>query len=344
MSDEKRDRAGVPLIVPPMSESSPGGEVVSWMVRSGDPVVRDQAVVCIGLDKIDVELEAPADGVLVIHRPEGTVAVGDVIATVMPTPPRDASREARHDELLAAVIAAPHDPGPRQVYADFLLESAGPLHRWGAETVAKRGEYLSLVGHASPEAVARRQELASLARSTATDLFALPFDARVVDGFVAGVHLEAARFLEHHAPIFDRAPIVELGLRHVGEVLVEPLLAVPRLAQVRRLAIGPSTEACVARLVAAPAFAWLQRLELEGITLGESTRRVIAGHPALRELALDHVFRDSAELFAIVAALPMTLVELDLRRARLWDAKTPIPTDVLAALRPHVPATVAIRT
>jgi pyruvate/2-oxoglutarate dehydrogenase complex dihydrolipoamide acyltransferase (E2) component len=59
------------------------GTVVEWRVASGERVSSGQVIAVVETDKVDVEIEAPADGVIEIHADEGEeVPVGGVLARI----------------------------------------------------------------------------------------------------------------------------------------------------------------------------------------------------------------------------------------------------------------------
>jgi 2-oxoglutarate dehydrogenase complex dihydrolipoamide succinyltransferase (E2) component len=72
----------VKIVVPHMGESIVEGTILKWLKRPGDRVERDESVVEIGSDKIDVEVPAPARGRLkeIIAQEGATVAVGKAVA------------------------------------------------------------------------------------------------------------------------------------------------------------------------------------------------------------------------------------------------------------------------
>ncbi|MBI5867929.1 MAG: 2-oxo acid dehydrogenase subunit E2 [candidate division Zixibacteria bacterium] len=74
-----------PIVVPQMGESVVEGTVGRWMKSEGDPIAKDETVVEIMTDKINVELPAAEAGVLgKILVPEGTVvAVGAEIGIIL---------------------------------------------------------------------------------------------------------------------------------------------------------------------------------------------------------------------------------------------------------------------
>ncbi|HEX5309161.1 MAG TPA: 2-oxo acid dehydrogenase subunit E2, partial [Solirubrobacteraceae bacterium] len=73
-------------MTPAAGESVTEGTVLEWRVQVGDFIKRDDTIVEISTDKVDVELPAPASGTVVeILAEEGdTVTVGQVIARMTP--------------------------------------------------------------------------------------------------------------------------------------------------------------------------------------------------------------------------------------------------------------------
>ncbi|MBX3231177.1 MAG: lipoyl domain-containing protein [Labilithrix sp.] len=345
--DDGSDDDGVAIVIPELGESVAEGTLERWIARSGDRVARDQPVVSLSLDKVDVELEAPADGVLVVRALEREVVKpGDVIARIVPPAPRDDARERRHDALLAAIAAAPDDDGPRQVYADFLLETAAPLRAWGAETTASRGEYLRLVarlkaGPGDAALIARRDALEPLARATASSLVPVRGTPTVEDGFVVGFEAELETLVEAGERLFASAPIRALGVRGIDRSgAAAALLGLPRLEQLRALTLAGAPGGVVddlARIVTSPRLANVRRMTLRGLTLdagvGDALARARLVHLELTRCAVP----GAPELIAAVAALPPSLETLVLRgvRAGAADAKT-VADELRAATRAKV--------
>ncbi len=71
------------VIMPQLGESVVEGTIAKWLVSEGDRIKRDQPIALISTDKIDVEIPAPAEGILKFLIPEGGVApVGSEIALI----------------------------------------------------------------------------------------------------------------------------------------------------------------------------------------------------------------------------------------------------------------------
>lgn len=76
--------AQVEVLLPKMGESVAEATITSWLKQEGDPIEAEESLVEIATDKVDSEVPAPADGVVLkILIAEGEVAkVGDVIAII----------------------------------------------------------------------------------------------------------------------------------------------------------------------------------------------------------------------------------------------------------------------
>ncbi|MCL1631888.1 2-oxo acid dehydrogenase subunit E2 [Sporolactobacillus sp. CPB3-1] len=70
----------VEIIMPKMGMGMEEGTVVEWLKKKGDPVKKGESVVSISSDKIEKELEAPEEGILI----EITAGIDDVVAIGQP--------------------------------------------------------------------------------------------------------------------------------------------------------------------------------------------------------------------------------------------------------------------
>jgi 2-oxoglutarate dehydrogenase complex dihydrolipoamide succinyltransferase (E2) component len=87
----------VKIVVPHMGESIVEGTVLKWLKQPGDRVERDESVVEVGSDKIDVEVPSPVSGTLkeILVREGETVPVGKAVALIEAEPAtQDREREA----------------------------------------------------------------------------------------------------------------------------------------------------------------------------------------------------------------------------------------------------------
>ncbi len=100
------------VLMPHMGESVVEGKVLRWLRREGEGVKRNETIAEVETDKADVEIPAPADGVLAkILVPEGGRApVGAEIALIEPGPAREAPPEGRPRP--AAAVGAPAAAAP----------------------------------------------------------------------------------------------------------------------------------------------------------------------------------------------------------------------------------------
>lgn len=75
----------VKVVMPALEMAQETGKVISWKKNEGEPVAKGEALLEIETDKAAVEIEAPADGILVgIRAVEGDVIpVGQIIAWVV---------------------------------------------------------------------------------------------------------------------------------------------------------------------------------------------------------------------------------------------------------------------
>src|SRR5947209_5909668 len=76
----------VDIVTPTGGESVTEGTILTWAVKVGDEVKDGQTVVEISTDKVDMELPAPASGVIteILAQDGETVTVGQVIARMKP--------------------------------------------------------------------------------------------------------------------------------------------------------------------------------------------------------------------------------------------------------------------
>jgi pyruvate dehydrogenase E2 component (dihydrolipoyllysine-residue acetyltransferase) len=110
--------------MPHMGESVVEGKVLRWLRREGEPVRRNETIAEVETDKADVEIPAPADGVLAkILVPEGATApIGAELARIesgdgrapAPSAPAPAPAPARTVEATPAPAppAPPPSPAP----------------------------------------------------------------------------------------------------------------------------------------------------------------------------------------------------------------------------------------
>lgn len=266
-----RERAGllgVPIVVPTVGESVTEVVLARWLVAPGDAVVRDQPILEVETDKCSVELVADEDGTIAaLELREGdTAPVGGVVARLLPPPARHPEADRRHAELLAAVVAAPHDPAPRAEYGRHLLElgAAGVgVRPWGAALTAARGQWVLSGAEAPPHDPHGRWRV----ERTALDHVPLPFvgggSPIVAAGFVVGVRATATWLVPRWGQLVASAPIDRLALSALDDPA--PLLALPRLEQLRHLLLGPGVPRPALEALAASGRLRVRRLHLRHV-------------------------------------------------------------------------------
>src|SRR5438128_146982 len=107
------------IIMPALELAQETGKVVHWLKRAGDTVRKGEPIVEIETDKVTVEIEAPASGVLrdVTAQEGDVVPVGRTIAIVVGTDEAGAARAvavpvARVAPASAAMPSAPRVGAP----------------------------------------------------------------------------------------------------------------------------------------------------------------------------------------------------------------------------------------
>src|SRR5262245_65559246 len=95
------------VIMPALELAQETGKVLRWLKSPGDPVVKGEAIAEIETDKVTIELEAPASGILgELAAQEGDVVpVGRAIATILA--PGEAGAPAARSAVAAAGAGAP---------------------------------------------------------------------------------------------------------------------------------------------------------------------------------------------------------------------------------------------
>jgi 2-oxoglutarate dehydrogenase E2 component (dihydrolipoamide succinyltransferase) len=70
--------------MPKLGETMTGGTIIEWLAQEGDEVRRDEPLVRISTDKVEIEVPAPATGRLVqiLHADGSNCPVGTVIGVI----------------------------------------------------------------------------------------------------------------------------------------------------------------------------------------------------------------------------------------------------------------------
>ncbi|HSQ60711.1 MAG TPA: dihydrolipoamide acetyltransferase family protein [Acidobacteriota bacterium] len=141
------------IIVPQLGESVVEGTIGKWLKKVGDPIAKDEPIVEIITDKINIELPAPSAGTLGrISVNEGVVAqVGDELGVILAAgetldaaasapKPSAAAHGAGHGSVTiappppatAAPVPAPAAPAPAPAYASATATLPAPPSADGA--------------------------------------------------------------------------------------------------------------------------------------------------------------------------------------------------------------------
>ena len=68
----------ITIAMPQMGLTMSEGTVSAWLKKPGEAVLKDEAILVVSTDKVDIDVESPVDGVLrqIVVNPGQTVAVG----------------------------------------------------------------------------------------------------------------------------------------------------------------------------------------------------------------------------------------------------------------------------
>lgn len=88
------------IVIPELAESITEGTIAEWLVKEGDSVDEDTPILELETDKVNLEINAEAKGVITeILKPAGTdVVVGDVIGKIGDQETAADSKKAVHEE------------------------------------------------------------------------------------------------------------------------------------------------------------------------------------------------------------------------------------------------------
>lgn len=153
--------------LPDLGEGIHEGEIVKWLVKEGDQVKEDQALVEVMTDKATVEIPSPAKGKIqkIYFKEKETVKVGDVVVTIAEegSPEKKNTSEKKSEEKktdnpqsaqtkpspsvpdpTAETIATLATPAVRKLAKDLNIDltkikGTGPGGRITEEDVKKRG-------------------------------------------------------------------------------------------------------------------------------------------------------------------------------------------------------------
>jgi pyruvate dehydrogenase E2 component (dihydrolipoamide acetyltransferase) len=122
------------VIMPALGMAQETGKVLRWLKAEGDEVTKGEPLMEVETDKVTVEIEAPADGVLAsLRAPEGAeVPVGETVALIA-APGEDVPANGS-----AAVAAAVEAPTPAAAAPAAVQEASAAARRPLASPKARR--------------------------------------------------------------------------------------------------------------------------------------------------------------------------------------------------------------
>lgn len=200
--------------MPKLSMTMEEGELISWVKHEGDQVRAGDVIAEVNSDKVEMEVESPADGTLV----RLTAAEGEVVPVGAPI----ATLETEAEDLLGGILAAPPGDGPAdeaEARPDGGETAAPPPTGEAPEPAGadKAPEPVAPQPAAGPTPVvpaARRR-----AGELGVDLTAVTGSGR--NGLVRVADVEAAATPAPEAPAPEAAAPVEAG--DVEEVPLTPM-------------------------------------------------------------------------------------------------------------------------
>ncbi len=121
----------IQVIMPQMGESIAEGTVITWLKKVGELVAKDEPLVAISTDKVDVEIPSPASGVLsqIVVQEGVTALVGAVLAYIGEAShagavPPDRPVVERQEGVQAAALAAEAADPATHWYSPAVLDLA----------------------------------------------------------------------------------------------------------------------------------------------------------------------------------------------------------------------------
>jgi 2-oxoglutarate dehydrogenase E2 component (dihydrolipoamide succinyltransferase) len=114
----------VDIIVPPLGESVTEATIAKWLVKEGDSVTADQAVCELETDKVTLEVNAPAAGVLksISAQAGSNVGVGAVLGSIE----AGAAASQGPSTVAAPAQAAANETKPQPVTTATVEQKAAP--------------------------------------------------------------------------------------------------------------------------------------------------------------------------------------------------------------------------
>lgn len=128
--------AELEILLPKMGESVAEATIIKWLKEEGESVEMDEPIVEIATDKVDSEVPAPQDGVLVKRMCEegDVVQVGQIIATISGEGEAAAVATGNGTATQSEAPSVPASPAQTPVIPQptpVLVEASGPITKNG---------------------------------------------------------------------------------------------------------------------------------------------------------------------------------------------------------------------
>jgi pyruvate dehydrogenase E2 component (dihydrolipoamide acetyltransferase) len=147
----------IPIIMPKFEMAQESGTIARWLKQVGEPVSKGEAVLEVETDKITMEVESPADGVLVqvLAEPGARVPIGQPIAYL-----------ATAEEVGAPAPSPANAPAERTIKATPIAQKLAAEHKIDLSQVPGTGRD-GQITRQDVEAFIARQRSASPAKVAA---------------------------------------------------------------------------------------------------------------------------------------------------------------------------------
>lgn len=268
--------------MPNLGHTMEQGRVDQWLKRQGDAVARGEAIAVVESDKVNVDIESPADGVLlrILVQEDGEVGVGGTLALV------GAAGEQAEADRMAETLDGAH------AGEDGSSPRSDPAAAQFAGDVAMPGRRERV--RASPRARRRADELgvdlASLGGSGPDGLITIEDVERAAGG----------------VPAAARAEPLPVARRTLAERMSQSWREIPRVTLIREIPLE-ALETFRAQTPAAP--------PLNALLL-QASARALRRHPCLNAWYTNAgIVRHEAVHLAMAVALEGTLIAPVLRDA-----------------------------
>ncbi|MGH7352049.1 MAG: biotin/lipoyl-containing protein, partial [Candidatus Methylomirabilales bacterium] len=115
---------GIEVVMPQMGQSVAEGTVLEWFKQEGERIEKDEALLTINTDKIDVEIPSPGAGTLsrILVRAGETVPVGTPLATIEGPEPDRPPAGTTPSALTLETVRSPEETA--RFYSPAVLELA----------------------------------------------------------------------------------------------------------------------------------------------------------------------------------------------------------------------------